>query len=386
MTFVDNIAQSERARGMRPPLRNLVLFVERARNRRIVYLLTVLFFAILIFVPRPYVARAKIVPQDTATSAGTSSLAPMLGGQTTNFASLLTGGRPSNDLYLIIGRSDSVTDRAIESLKLVGPRAPYSSMDQARRALAKKVDVHLLLGGVMEIETEATRPEDAQLLTDAYVKSISKQLASFGRQLIENKKTIVGRRFQEADARLARAEAALNTFRRANKLADPETELTSGITQRAALEAQLQAKLVELRQMEQVRGPESAELISLRSAVTALQRQVAQTAQPQMGAANPNLAGLSILQTQYLNLYRDYRFAQALYDVYSRAFEQVAVEQLAAESASYVQVIDEAHVDAKRHYNIWAIAALLATVLLALFTEWYAPATGLLFRRESEYV
>jgi hypothetical protein len=89
------------------------------------------------------------------------------------------------------------------------------------------------------------------------------------------------------------------------------------------------------------------------------------------------VAGLTLIQLHYLDLYRKLRFQQAMYDVYQRSAEQVAVESLASESASYVQTIDPAHVDPDRHYNLWAIALFGTLILLALFTEWYAPATGL---------
>ena len=48
-----------------------------------------------------------------------------------------------------------------------------------------------------------------------------------------------------------------------------------------------------------------------------------------------------------------------------------------------MQVIDPAHLDAERKLNTWAIAALAALALLVLFTEWYAPVTGLWARRRS---
>lgn len=366
-------------------VRRTIVFVQSARNRRLIYLLAAIVFAVLVFFPRPFVARAKIVPQDTATSSGTSSLGNMLGGQTASFASLLTGGRASNDLYLIIGRSDGVADRVIKSLNLVGPSGPYRSVDQARRKLSRKTDIHLLLGGVMEVEVRSRRPDEAQRLAEAYVTAISKQLASFGRQLIQNKRTIVTRRFEEAGLRLARAEGALNSFRRNNNLAEPEEELSGALGLRAQLEADLQGKLVELREAQEFKGPENPELLGLQTQIEELRRRIAQTTTTQsVSPGGATVAGLSALQTRYLSLYRDYKFAQTIYEVYSRAFEQVSVEELAAESASYVQVIDPAHVDSERHWNAWAVAALMATVLLALFTEWYAPATGFFASKEGE--
>jgi capsule polysaccharide export protein KpsE/RkpR len=329
------------------------------------------------------VARATLVPQDTSSSAGTNTMLTLLGGQSQNFASLLGGGRVSNDLYLIIGRSDNVATDVINRLNLVGPSRRYATVDRAKVKLAKKVDIHLLLGGVMEIETRTNDAKYSKELTAAYVAAISKQLASFGRQLITNKQRIVEQKFRDATARVATAETALNNFRRRNNLAEPDAELGQALALRTQLEAQLQAKLVELQMTQQVRGPESAELQALRSEVGTLRSQLARTARPTVTVGGPNVAGLGALSTQYLNLYRDYRFAQALYDVYARSSEQVAVEQLASESASYVQLIDAAHLDAERKLNTWAIAALAALALLVLFTEWYAPVTGLWGRRRS---
>ena len=383
MNYADRVSRSRTA-GDRVTVRGGVIgFIENDRNRRIVYALAAIVLAVFVFFPRPYVARATLVPQDTSSSAGTNTMLTLLGGQSQNFASLLGGGRVSNDLYLIIGRSDSVASDVINRLKLVGPSGRYSSVDRAKVKLSKKVDIHLLLGGVMEIETRTNDAKYSKELTAAYVAAISKQLAAFGKQLITNKQRIVEQKFRDASARVAAAETALNNFRRRNNLAEPDAELGQALALRTQLEAQLQAKLVELQMTQEVRGPESAELQALQSEVGTLRSQLARTARPTVTVGGPNVAGLGALSTQYLNLYRDYRFAQALYDVYSRSSEQIAVEQLASESASYVQLIDPAHLDAERKLNTWAIAALAALALLILFTEWYAPVTGLWARRRS---
>lgn len=360
----------------------VVTFVRNDRNRRLAYLVLGLVSAILIFFPQPYVAKAKIVPQDTgASAASTTALIGALGGQASSIGTLLGGGRPSNDLYLIIGRSDSVANDVITSLGLVGPNAPFRSFRKAKLYLDRHVDIHLLLGGVMEIETKLYDPEKAVRITTAYEHAIGRHLASFGKQIIQNKQRIVRQRYADAAARLANAEAEVNAFRRANNLADPEQQLGSALSQRAQLEAQLQAKLVELQTAEQFRGPESNELAAIRSDIAGLRQQIARTATPANTVGGPNVAGLTSVQLQYLNLYRNLRFQQAIVEVYQRSAEQVAVETLAAESASYFQVIDPANLDPKRQYNVWAMALFAGIFLLALFTEWYAPATGLIRRR-----
>ena len=364
-------------------VRTIVERASDARFRRLTYLIVALIAAVLIFFPRPYVAKAKIVPQDTsASAASTTALLGALGSNSQSIGSLLTGGRPSNDLYLIIGRSDSVKNDVVKSVDLVGSGKPFETHRDAVLWLEKKVDIHLLLGGVMEIETKLYDPEKARVVTASYAQAISRHLARYGRQIITNKQHIVSRRFQDASGRVARAQAELRSFGRNNNLAEPELQLGSALSQRAALQAQLQAKQVEYQTMSQLRGPESAELAAIASDISGLRSQIAQSAAPATGPGGPNVAGLSEVSLRYLNLYRQMRFQQAMYDVYQRSAEQVAVEELASESASYIQTIDPAHIDPNRQYNVWAIALLAGVILLALFTEWYAPATGLFRHRE----
>ena len=359
-----------------------VAWVRNDRARRLVYLIVAVIAAILIVFPKPYVARTKIVPQDTsASAASTTALLGALGGSAQSIGSLLTGGRPSNDLYLIIGRSDSVKADVIRRLGMVGPNAAFRTQRSAMLWLERHVDVHLLLGGVMEIETKLYDPARAQKITATYSTAIGSHLARYGRQIISNKQRIVEERIRDSSGRVAKAEADMSAFRRANNLAEPELQLGAALSQRADLEARLQAKQVEYQTLSQLRGPESSELLALQSDIAGLRQQIAQSTTPASEVGGPNVAGLTSIQLHYLDLYRNLRFQQAMYDVYQRSAEQVAVESLASESASYVQTIDPAHVDAERHYNTWAIALLGTIALLVLFTEWYGPSTGLFASR-----
>jgi len=360
--------------GARAALR----WATEVRRRRLLYLVAAAVTAVLIFFPQPFVARAKIVPQDTsASAASTTTLLGALGSGSQSIGSLLTGGRPSNDLYLIIGRSDTVKIDVIRALALVGPGREFGSDRKASLWLDRKVDIHLLLGGVMEIETKLYDPGEAYRITVAYANAISRNLARFGRQIITNKKNILQQRFANSRRRVADAEEALNAYRRANNLADPEAQLGAGLSSRARLEGELQAKQVEYATLQQFRGPDSAELAGLRSDIAGLRSELERTASPQMASIGPNVAGLTAIQLKYLTLFRNLQFQIQILNVYQRSSEQVEVEELAAESASYIQVIDPAGIAPERQFNVWAIATLAGIVLLALFTEWYAPVTGL---------
>lgn len=347
------------------------------RFRRRGYAGLALVLALLCLFPRPYVARAKIVPQDTS-SLGLGSMMNGFGGQFQGFAALLGGGRQPIDMYLATARSGEVAGAVIERLKLA---AEYGSADQARLALDRKVDIHSLTGGIIEIEARTRDAGEAKVLTAAYVTAISDRIVALGKDRTTRKRRVVMDRFKEAAGRVSEAEARLQAFRRRNNLAEPEAQLGSALSLRAGLEAQLQAKLVQFQTLQKFQGPENPQLQALQSDVASLRAQIARSASPSTGASGPNVAGLSEVSGEYLDLYRDYRFAQALYEVYARSSEEVAVETLAGDTASDVQVIEAPRVDADRKVNIPAVALLALVVLAALFTEVYAPATGLRWRR-----
>lgn len=350
--------------------------VTRPRNRRLLYAVAAIVLAVLCVFPQPHVARAKLLPQESS-SAGLGQIISSLGGQLSTFANLLTGGRAPNDLYLIIGRSDAVRNDVIAALKLVGERRPYATAQAAKIDLDKKVDVRLLLGGVVEIETTTRDPRESLSLTNAFVRAISDRIGLLTRQTTTRKGQIVEQRFREAIMRVNQTQGVLDRFRRQNRLASPDVQLGAAISLRTDLQARLQAKLVELQTVQQFAGPENPQLRAVQAELASLRAQIGRTERPTLSAGGPNVAGLSELSSEYLNLFRDYRFAQALYDVYARASEQVAVESLVAESASFIQVVEPANIDPERHYNVTAVALLALVVLLAAFTEFYAPATGL---------
>lgn len=343
------------------------------RLRRLGYLALALLLAVLCLVPPPYEARAKIVPQDSGT-IGLGSMVGALGGQAGGFAALLGGARQPTDLHLATARSAEVADAVIRGLRL---DRDYGSPRRARLAMARKVDIHSLTGGVLEIEARTHDADEARRLTAAYVAAVSQRLAWLGRERVTRKRAVVLARSREAATRVARAETALAGYRRAHNLAAPEAQLGSALSLRAGLQAQLQAKQVELQTLARFQGAENPQLQAVRSDIASLGAQIARTAAPASDAAGPNVAGLSETSGRYLDLFRDYKLAQALYEVYARASEEVTVEALAAETASDAQVIEAAHVDADRKFNIPAVALLALLLLAALFTEVYAPATGI---------
>jgi len=357
---------------MRAPLLSVL------RDRRLRLRLwggTAAVLALLCLVPTTYVARSKILPQDSS-SLGLGATTSAIGAQAQSFAALLGGAKTPIDLYLSIARGYEVSDAVIDRLHL-DDAAHYGSRHAAWRALDRTVDVHTLTGGLLEVEVRGHDQAEALALTRAYVAAISDRLGGLGRDRIDHKRSVVMARLHEASARVGTAEAALTAFRRAHNLAAPEAQLGAQLSLRAGLQAQLQAKLVELETLQRFEGDENPHLQAVRSEIGALRGQIASSAAPADSAAGPNVAGLSAVTNEYLDLYRDYAFAQALYEVYSRSAEEVQVEALAADTVADAEIVEAPRLDMDRKFNTGPVALLLLVVLAALFVEVYAPATGI---------
>jgi hypothetical protein len=349
----------------------------RLRGRRlrlVVYLVLGAVLAVLCLFPRPFMARAKVVPGDN----NAASLFSMSNGgsQLQNLASMF-GDRSTTEVTLQLAKSDVVGRDVVARLKLVGPGRPYADERAALVALEKHVDVHSLLGGIIEFETRAHDQDWALAVTKAYVDAMADRMGAYVRAQVSRKRRIVEDRLGSSQERLVQAQAQFDAFRKANRMADPAAQLGEQLTVRAGLEGQLQAKQVELATLRATAGPENPRLSVVAGQVAALQSQIAQATTASGGQSSPNVGAISATSLAYARLYRSYIFAQGVSEVYARAAEEIAVQEIVSQDRAQLSVIDQPHVDADRYFNTAAVALLALLAALAVFVELYAPATGL---------
>jgi hypothetical protein len=353
----------------------VIAWVQRPRERMRAYGLIALMLAILCVFPQPYVGRAKIVPQDPSSPLG-SALGDA-GSRLSDLSAVFGGGRRAIDLYLMIGQSANVRNDVIQNLKLIG-KPHYDNVQDAQIRLARHVSVQSLPGGLLQIETKSFEKDEALELTSAFTDAIARRLRVLNAAQVGTKSKLLQGRFRQAATRLAQTQQELDAFRRRNRIsAQPDIELGAAISLKAGLEAQLQGKLVEERTLSQILGPDNVQLRTTRASIAELRARLANSTAPATGSGGPNAGGLTEISSQYLNIYRDYIFAQSVYQAYARVSEQVTIDEVSGRSSPTVQVVEDPHIDEERHFNIAAVGSLALLLLLALFTEVYAPATGI---------
>ena len=361
--------------GSLPPRANAVArgldVMRRRRPRLIAYGVAAVLLVLLAIFPRHYDAKTKLLPQDTSGGlAATLNIGPGL----QNFASLI-GTHQTTEVYLLLARSNDVALEVIKQLDLSG-KPGFENLDQARRTLARKVDTHSLTGGVLEIEAKDADPEFAKRLVATFSQVIQDRARTLSLEQTTRKRNIVDERFKEAVVNLARAQSALDQFRRENKLAQPQTQFGMAVGLKASLQGELQGKLVQLQAAEQFATNDNIQIQQLRAQIVSLRSQIAE-ADAAAGDNPASLTGIASKADQYYNLYREEQFQEALAQTYERSMEQVVVEEIGANSNNNVEVIEAPFVSPNHPLSVPAIALLAVLALLAFGIEVYAPMTGL---------
>ena len=345
------------------------------RNRRArltAYSVVGLVLVLLAIFPHRFDAKTKLLPQAEPNGGLAANL--NIGGGLQNFASLI-GTHQTTEVYLLLARSNDVALEVIKRQSLLG-RPGFANLDQARRTLARKVDMHTLTGGVLEIEATDPDADFAKRLVTTYSQVIQERASALSLEQTARKRAIVESRFKDAVVNLARSQSALDSFRRENKLAQPQTQFSMAVSLKASLQGELQGKLVQLQSAEQFATKDNIEVQQLQAQIASLRTQIAQA--DATTANNPaSLTGIASKADQYYELYREEQFQEALTQTYERAMEQVVVEEIGANSNNNVQVIEAPFVSPNHPMSVPALALLAALGLLAFVIEVYVPMTGL---------
>jgi uncharacterized protein involved in exopolysaccharide biosynthesis len=339
-------------------------------KRRSVLAIMVLVLAVLSIWPRPYLARAELMPDQNG-----GGLPSILSGGSGTLASLgaLIGARQSIESDLTIARSQAVADVAADRLRRDGllPTKDRDAGDShgAPAALRHKVDIEAITGSILQVSVTDRDPVFAKAAVNDYILAIQSRLAAISAEQSTQKKAVAADRMADASVGLARAQSELDRFRLANKLAAPEVELGAAISLVTALEARLQAEETQLATLKTFATDNNVAVQAVRAQIGALRGQIA-TARTRGNASSDSSVGeMTPKISQYENLYRNEKYAQAEYEIYERYLDTINVELLS--SNINMNLVEPPYVDPERHYNVHAVIALLLVFLVGALAEFY---------------
>lgn len=338
--------------------------------RRAIFGILIVVAAVLALFPPRYVANVKLAPQDTNT-AGLNSILSQLGG---NYAALLGNHQPV-EIDLAIGRSFDVQSDVARAMGMVKGN-DQAALDKAVRTLDRHADVRALRAGIIEIEVDGRDEAETLRLAQVYARAMQNRIGALSRDQTAFKRTVLNDRMREAAERLARAERAVNDFRQQNRIIQPDAQLSDAVATLSALRAQYQAVQVELAKALRFNAEGSYQVKSVRTALAALKRQIAQAEDRARNANGLTASGIAPRAVEFDRLNRELGFARSLYEAYTRYLEGAAIEDLT--SNFNMQIIEPAFIEPGRKFNTIPAIALIVLVLLAVASEfyWLRPPAG----------
>ena len=312
------------------------------------------------------------MPEDSG--GGLGALLTQSGGGLVSLGALI-GSHQSIEADLTIGRSEAVLRDVVLRMHLARPNYGQN-LRRAEIKVRRKVDISAVRGSILEIRVKDSDPDNARELVAAYAIAIQDRLTTLSLQQAAQKRVVANNRMADATTRLATAQAAITRYRTANKLAAPEIQLGAAVSEQASLQGQLNAKEVELQTAERFATGNNMQVKAIQSDIAGIQRQIAVGEVASRSSSGPSLGNLALASSEYFNLYRDEKFAETLYSVYSRYLEEVTIDELSANAN--MDIIEPPYVDPNRQYNPGAVGLLILVILIGAGAEFYlvAPPVG----------
>jgi tyrosine-protein kinase Etk/Wzc len=353
------------------------LIVLAKHSRMIVFgtgAVTLLTFLILLVIPNKYTATAQLLPpqQNMTLSAqllnfmGAGTPSAPSGNSMAGMASSLLGLKSPAELYVAMMTGNTTFDRIIERFKL---RKLYDedTIEETRKELRKKAKVVALKNGLISIEVTDKDPQRAAGMANAFYEELDGLLRRISVQEAKGRMAFMEKEREQSNQNLAKAENALRTFSEEHGVIQIDTQAKGVLEYVARLRAMIDAKEVQIKVMRQQATSYNYDVMRLETEIKALKENLI-TAEKQYeqacaGDVCLTTAKLPALGMEFLRLYREVKFQDALYQLYTKMAELTRLDMM--KEYSIVQVVDRALPPEKRS-NTRLLPTLLVGIL-ALF-------------------
>lgn len=328
--------------------------------RRLLVVVLVIALALLAMFPERYRAAVSLTPTDPG-SLGLAGALGQLGAVQNVF-----GQQTAVEVSLVVGRSEAVRERVIEELDLARRlgMTPVATM----RWLDREVDLRAMRGGIIQVELLHQDADLAHDIVGAYGRAVREQLAIVSRDQTAYKRGVLEELVEDANSRLAEAQAAYDTFRLRTRYSSPETSIRAIGERVPVLEDMIYNKQTELNAAREFYTDDHLTIRQIQAEMDALQSQlaVARSVSP----TDDNSVGRVVRESSEVDrLRRELDLSLGLYESYKRVLEGTTVEELT--SSANIRILESAYIDTSRQYNFVFAALAVIVLLFGLGVEFY---------------
>ncbi len=357
---------------------------------------------VAILLPPRYSSTTRLMPPDQSGGAGmlaamagsalgSSSTsggggAGALGGSLGGLAGDMLGLKTSGALFVEMLHSRTVQDAMIKQFDL---RKVYWDRywETARKDLTKRTTItEDKKSGVIEIEVSDRSQQRAQQMAQAYVDELDRLVAQVSTSSARRERIFLEQRLVGVKQDLERDSTALSQYESANTVLDLPSQAKAMVESAALLQGQLIAAQSELQGLQQIYTPENVRVRSLQARVSELRSQLAKIGgaktipgqepdgahqEQAAGDLYPSLRQLPLLGVRWLDLYRQAKIEETVYELLTKQYEMAKVQE--AKEIPTVKVLDAANWPERASFPPRAIIIPLGTFFaLCLGLAWVA--------------
>jgi uncharacterized protein involved in exopolysaccharide biosynthesis len=298
-----------------------------------------------------YTARTSFLPPQQQQSGMAAALASL--GGLAGLAGAAGAIKSPADQYVALMQSVSATDRLIDQFELM---KVYESKYrfEARQALAQNTRIAVgRKDGLISIEVDDEEPKRAAEMANAYVEELRRLTSTLAVSEAQQRRMFFEKELKDARDQLAQAQRALQAsgFSIGALRAEPKAAAESY----ARLKADVTAAEVRTQVL---RG-------TLADSAPELQRQIAQLSALRAQLGRLEQAADSNVGPDYVTKYREFKYREALFELFARQYELARVDE--SREGALIQVVDPAappEYKSKPKRAFIAAAATLASLLL----------------------
>lgn len=310
--------------------------------------LAVTFLAAIIslLIPSSYLSETKILPPQSGNSSMASLMASQMGGLGISPAAF--GVKTTNDLYIALLKTRGVTDFVTDKLDLM-KSYKLNSRANMRNLLVGGLTVRDdKKSGIVTIGFEHHKPQMAADITNAFVEGLQHFNNNLAVTEASQRRLFFEEQLKNAKENLIRSEESLKSFqqRTGTIKIDDETKAVMGTV--AAMRAKVSAKEVELRVMKAYATAQNPDMQRLQTETAALKEELLrlESKTSMDDDSVPTIGKMSTLGTEYVRKMRDYRYNEALYEIFIKQFEAAKIDE--SKDAALVQILEKAEAPEKR--------------------------------------
>ena len=307
-------------------------------------------------IPPTYTARVVFMPPQQQQSGAALMMQSLgaLGG----LAGAATGLKNPNDQFVSFLKSDSVADAMIDRFALIARYQPEFKGD-ARMTLQDVTTVSSGRDGLITVEVADTDPVFAAQLANGYVEEFGYLLNRMAVTEAQLRRVFFEKQLLDATEKLKKSEMALQDSGISASALKSSPEATIGAV--ATLQAQVNAQEIRLSSMRGYLAETAPEFKQAQTELAALRAQFAKLEKTNAGSSKG--------ESEYLARYRDFKYFQTLFELFSKQFELAKLDE--AREGAVIQVLDVAKPPERKSKpkkaQLAVITAVAVGFLLLLF-------------------